>query len=704
MTSFAPHDRRRSHGLIVRLVVSCLLVVLLVLRMDWHSTRAMLHDVRWELCALAWFLYLSSQVASAARWSRLAQPLGFEAPFPHYLRWYFEGSFFGLCLPGSIGGDVVKAYRLAGDLNGRLLAACSVLMDRLSGLSALLVLAATGGVTRRYALSAPSSLAVGVAIAAGAILAVNALAWYAGRRQPAGWHESPASQSNWAKLAVYSQRKELLTRAFGWSLLVQLLNVGAVATLAQALRINAPAAAWFVAVPLVALAATVPISMQGIGIREGGLALLLGSSGVSHEQGVTLGFLWFLTAAASGLLGGIAYLGHRRAGTSRPDAPSVTAARPGFSGSGHPPEGQRSCADSPRVPASLSASQLASLPDRIFNAKGACMSLSVIVPIYNERENIVLLYDALDPVLRGLEIPYEILLVDDGSTDGSREELRKLARRDGRVRVIEFRRNYGQTAAMDAGIRHAAGDVIAMLDADLQNDPADIPLMLAKLNEGYDLVHGWRRDRQDAWINRRLPSKIANWLIARITGFSVHDLGCTLKVMRREIAQELPLYGEMHRFIPVLAHWRGARCVEVVTRHHPRKFGTTKYGISRTLRVILDLITVKYMVQYLVSPMKLFGTIGLVSLGVATLSAAATIGMKLWQGTDMTGNPLLLLSASAGLGGMQFFILGMLGELGARTYYESQSKRPYAIRELVNFDLESGRLNVRNAPSAPRAA
>ena len=331
------------------------------------------------------------------------------------------------------------------------------------------------------------------------------------------------------------------------------------------------------------------------------------------------------------------------------------------------------------------------------------MSLSVVVPIYNEYENIARLYEALDPVMREIGEPYEILLVDDGSTDGSREELRALARRDGRVRVIEFRRNYGQTAAMDAGIQHAQGDIIIMLDADLQNDPTDIPMMLAKLDEGYDLVHGWRRDRQDAFVNRRLPSKLANWLIAKVTGFPVHDLGCTLKVVRREIAQELHLYGEMHRFIPVLAHWQGARCAEVITKHHARKYGTSKYGISRTTRVILDLITVKYMVQYLTSPMKLFGSIGLACTALAGLAGLGTIAMKLAQGIDMTGNPLLLLSVSAGLAGTQFFILGMLGELGARTYYESQGKHPYAIREFVNFELESGRLKARD-PGATRAA
>ncbi|NOX53198.1 MAG: glycosyltransferase family 2 protein [Planctomycetes bacterium] len=333
------------------------------------------------------------------------------------------------------------------------------------------------------------------------------------------------------------------------------------------------------------------------------------------------------------------------------------------------------------------------------------MSVSVVIPIYNEVENIDRLYDALRPVMDGLQEPYEILFVDDGSTDGSTERLQALAERDPRVKVIEFRHNFGQTAAMDAGLHAASGEVIITMDGDLQNDPADIPMMLAKLREGYDLVHGWRKDRHDAFLRRKVPSRIANWLISRVTGFPVHDLGCTLKAIRREIAEELHLYGEMHRFIPILAHWRGAKCVEVVTRHHPRQFGQSKYGLSRTFRVVLDLITVKYLIQYLVSPMKLFGAMGLACGAVGLGSAVATVWMKLAHGIDMTGNPLLLLTVFSFMITMQFLILGMLGELGARTYYESQGKHPYAIRRMVNFEADpraNARLSVR--PPSRRAA
>lgn len=322
------------------------------------------------------------------------------------------------------------------------------------------------------------------------------------------------------------------------------------------------------------------------------------------------------------------------------------------------------------------------------------MSVSVVIPIYNERDNISRLYWELNKVLPNLDVPYEILFVDDGSKDGSTEALKELAASDAHVKVVAFRRNYGQTSAMQAGIDFASHDVIITMDGDLQNDPSDIPMMLAKLEEGYDLVHGWRRDRKDAMLLRKIPSRIANKLIARVTRFPINDLGCTLKAIRREIAQELELYGEMHRFIPILAHQRGARCAEVITKHHPRTAGKTKYGIDRTFRVILDLITVKYMLDYFAHPMKLFGGIGLWSFTLSFLAIVATAAMKLGFGVDMTGNPLLLFSVVAGMAGLQFLTLGLLGEVTARIYFGSQQKQYYAVRELINFDTD--------APPKPR--
>jgi glycosyltransferase involved in cell wall biosynthesis len=328
------------------------------------------------------------------------------------------------------------------------------------------------------------------------------------------------------------------------------------------------------------------------------------------------------------------------------------------------------------------------LPIVRVSKEAAVVEVSVVVPVYNEVDNIGPLYDAVARVMASAGRSYELLVVDDGSTDGTVERVTELAARDSRVRVVKFRRNFGQTAAMQAGLQLASGDAIVTLDGDLQNDPADIPGMLAKLDEGYDVVHGWRRNRQDAWLSRKLPSKIANWVISRVTGFKIHDLGCTLKAMRREIAQELELYGEMHRFIPILAHWRGARCVEIETRHHPRRFGQTKYGIGRTTRVVLDLVTVKFMLQYFASPMKLFGRIGLWCGGLSMLAGLATVAMKVFQDFDMTGNPLLLAAVTCGLAAIQFFSLGLLGEVAARIYFSQANRRNYAVRELVNFDRD----------------
>lgn len=324
------------------------------------------------------------------------------------------------------------------------------------------------------------------------------------------------------------------------------------------------------------------------------------------------------------------------------------------------------------------------------------MSVSVIVPLYDEVENIPLLHRAVTTVMKQMGCEYELILVNDGSKDGSDRCLKELAQQDRCVKVIEFRKNYGQTAAMQAGIQSASMDVVVLLDGDLQNDPGDIPMMLAKLDEGFDLVHGWRKNRQDS-SDRTIPSKIANWLISRVTGFPVHDLGCSLKAIRSEIAQEIHLYGEMHRFIPILAHWRGARCVEVVTTHHPRRFGTSKYGLSRTLRVLLDLLTVKYLIQYVASPMKLFGSIGLFCFLIGGISGLATLWMKLEANVDMTGNPLLLLTAIAAMMGVQFVSFGMLGELCSRIYFAAHNQTHYTIRTTLNFERDTVPFEKRRA-------
>lgn len=316
------------------------------------------------------------------------------------------------------------------------------------------------------------------------------------------------------------------------------------------------------------------------------------------------------------------------------------------------------------------------------------VDVSVIVPIHNELENLPLLYQQVVAALEPTRWSFELLLVDDGSRDGSLGVIRELAASDRRVRGIVLRRNFGQTAAMQAGIDHAAGEMLVTLDGDLQNDPADIPAMLETLSQDYDLVHGWRKQRQDFFLSRRLPSKIANWLISRSTGFPIHDLGCTLKAMRRDIAGELQLYGEMHRFIPILAHLRGARCCEVVTHHRPRIHGQTKYGIDRTFRVVLDLLTVIYLQRFLVSPMKLFGAFGLISLSVSIASCLIFTVMKLSADFNITGNPFFLLSAISGLASLQFFSLGLMGEIGTRTYFNASGRNSYTIRETLGGEEE----------------
>jgi len=313
------------------------------------------------------------------------------------------------------------------------------------------------------------------------------------------------------------------------------------------------------------------------------------------------------------------------------------------------------------------------------------VDLSIVVPIHNEEDNLLALRDAITAALAESGLSYELILVDDGSTDGSFPLLKTIAGTDSRVKVIRFRRNFGQTAAMAAGFDAAAGRVVVPMDGDLQNDPADIPLLLAKIDEGYDVVSGWRKDRKDTFINRKLPSILANGLISLMTGVHLHDYGCTLKAYRREVLEGINLYGEMHRFVPALASQFGARVTELPVRHHPRLHGKSKYGISRTLRVVLDLMTVKFLLYYSTKPIQLFGKWGIYTLTAAFLSGLATLYMKLFEQVSMNRNPLFILTAFLLFMGVQFIVLGLLGELNARTYYEAQGKPIYVVREKINL-------------------
>ena len=308
------------------------------------------------------------------------------------------------------------------------------------------------------------------------------------------------------------------------------------------------------------------------------------------------------------------------------------------------------------------------------------------MPIYNEEENISHLYERIRTALDQSSLDYELILVDDGSSDRSFMLLKDVAAGDDRVRVIRFRRNFGQTAAMAAGFDAARGRVVVPMDGDLQNDPSDIPRLLAKIDEGYDVVSGWRKDRQDTFINRKLPSMIANGLISRFTGVHLHDYGCTLKAYRREVLEGINLYGEMHRFVPALASQVGARVTEMPVKHHPRLYGTSKYGISRTVRVVLDLMTVKFLLSYSTKPIQLFGKWGVYTMLAGMFTGALTVYMKLVEHMSMNRNPLWILTIFLIFMGVQFIVLGLLGELNARTYYEAQGKPIYVVREKLNFE------------------
>jgi len=319
------------------------------------------------------------------------------------------------------------------------------------------------------------------------------------------------------------------------------------------------------------------------------------------------------------------------------------------------------------------------------------MKLSVVIPIKDERENLRPLHEQLTRTLGPLGIDFEIVFVDDGSGDGSFAILSKMAAQDSRIRVVGLRRNFGQSAAMKAGIDWSTGEVIVTMDGDMQNDAADIPMLLARLDEGYDAVLGLRAKRQDHLIFRKIPSLIANWLIRKVTGTPIRDLGCTLRAMRRELAEALPLYGEMHRFVPVLAQQYGARIVQVPVRHHPRRAGKTKYTLARTFRVLLDLITVQFLHSYLTRPMHVLGLGGLISMALGFASLMATIWMKSRYGTFMTGNPFLHLSVMLELVGVQFISLGLISELMMRTYFESQGKAAYVVRKTINIQAPATR-------------
>lgn len=312
------------------------------------------------------------------------------------------------------------------------------------------------------------------------------------------------------------------------------------------------------------------------------------------------------------------------------------------------------------------------------------MKLSLIIPLYNEEENLPLLMDAIYAALPPLNQEWEAIFVDDGSKDGSLEILKSIVEKDpDHVRGVVFRRNFGQTAAIAAGIDHSRGETIVLLDADLQNDPADIPMLLAKLDEGYDLVSGWRKDRKDNRLTRTIPSNLANGLISWVTGVHLHDYGCTLKAYRREALEGFRLYGEMHRFIPVFAHSVGAKITELPVHHHPRKFGKAKYGLDRTLKVVLDLFTVKFLLDYAHKPIRLFGGAGMLLITGSGILMLYLFIRRLLDNVPVLGSPLFQLGVMFFILGFQSILMGLIAELLARTYHESQSKPTYTVRTIL---------------------
>lgn len=319
------------------------------------------------------------------------------------------------------------------------------------------------------------------------------------------------------------------------------------------------------------------------------------------------------------------------------------------------------------------------------------MDVSVVIPLFNEAENIATLFSQLKSALGSLGRSYEIIVVDDGSTDGSFDILKEMHEEYEHVIVVRFRRNFGQTAAFAAGFALAEGDVIVTMDADLQNDPTDIPQLLEVMEQGHDVVSGWRVDRKDPFLSRRLPSTIANRLISEITGVHLHDYGCSLKAYRREVVKNIDLYGELHRFIPAIASWLGVSIAEVPVSHHPRQHGKSKYGLSRTPKILLDLLTVRFLLSYSTRPIHIFGRLGFVGFAIGAVMGFYLMFVKIALQQDIGDRPLLLLAILLMVMGVQFVSMGLLGELVVRTYHETQDKPIYAVRQILGMSGEGAR-------------
>lgn len=318
-----------------------------------------------------------------------------------------------------------------------------------------------------------------------------------------------------------------------------------------------------------------------------------------------------------------------------------------------------------------------------FKKTKSAVDLSIVIPIYNERESIGKLYENLNEALSKMNLKYEVLLIDDGSIDGTFNELLKIHRKNRLFKIIRFRKNFGQTSAISAGFNYAEGEVVITLDADLQNDPQDIPVLLSKMNEGYDIVSGWRKNRKDKAVTRRFPSIIANKIISKLTGVHLHDYGCTLKAYKKEVVKNINLYGEMHRYIPAIASWMGVKVAEVPVMHHSRRYGKSKYGVSRTIKVILDIITVKFLLSYSQSPIQIFGLLGLSSGLFGFIVTAYLIIMRLFFNQPLADRPLFILSIFMIFIGVQLITIGLLAEVLIRVYHKVQDRDTYVIKDII---------------------
>lgn len=692
----------------VRLAISVGLIVYLGQRLDWRQVRAALAALDVLPCALAVGLYFLSQVASARRWARLSRPLGFAGSDGYFLKLYLEGCFFSLCLPTSVGGDVVKAYRLAPDLAGRLLAGCAVLADRLCGLAALGIvgLVASLHLVARFALWQTALVAVALLVALWVALRLGPwlLEWLTRRTRDSAVH-----QRGLARLAVYHDRPELLRRAVIWGFVVQSLNALALLYLGRGLGLDVPVAAYFFVAPMVALAAALPVSINGMGVREASLAALLASYGVSEELGVTLGLLWFLTGAVPSLAGGVVFwLARRHPHPAAATHPSSTRYQPSTR---HQPSTLHQISTphqicSPQQPSATNRPASSEPPATLVRccapqqpaavapwAPAPCAGISVIVTLSNQVAVVDSIYQRLTRVLSQLGRPYEIVAVDNGSSDGTTQRLDYLAARDPALKVVELCRPIGAGAMLAAGFDHARHEAIVRFDGDQYYQPADISRLMAELDAGYDLVHA-RRSPPRSWTARTR----AWWRDAcasRAAGHRLRDLDSTLLAVRRHAAAAIVCDDPLDRVLPALAAWRGARCTQIEIGRAAGE--NAAHAASRpSTRALVVRLAWERLLRGPRATARLGLRIGMVATAgglvcglTAAVVAAVPAERLLLGGFQRPWLPLALLAGTALVAGGQMIGWAMLVEMLSRAVDAAEGRRPYVARRTVNLEPAS---------------